>query len=90
MTCRDLNDFLADHASGDLVPEVRSRFEEHLLRCPTCAAYVRSYAETVRLARAAGDDLDQQLLPAPVPEELVTAILDSIGIDPPPSRPRRG
>ncbi|MBY0274036.1 zf-HC2 domain-containing protein [Candidatus Binatia bacterium] len=99
MTCRELNDFLADYRSGELLPEVRSRFEAHLLRCATCAAYVRSYGETIRLARAAGDDLEQQLLPTEAPRELVDAILDSVGSAPPdadptapprnPPRPRR-
>ena len=77
MTCRELTDFLADYSNGELLPEVRSRFEAHLLRCPACAAYVRSYDEAVRLARASGSILEQQLLPEDVPEELVTAILAS-------------
>ena len=77
MTCRELTDFLADYSSGELLPEVRSRFETHLLRCPACAAYVRSYDEAVRLARATGSILEQQLLPEDVPEELVAAILAS-------------
>lgn len=77
MTCRELNDFLADYVSGDLLPEVRGRFEAHLLSCPACASYVRSYRDAVRLARSSGTSLEQQLLPADVPEELVAAILDS-------------
>lgn len=88
MTCRELNEFLADYVSGELLPEVRSRFEAHLVRCATCAAYVRSYGETVRLARAAGHDLEQQLVPTEAPEELVDAILDSVAGDRPPRSPR--
>lgn len=89
MTCRELNDFLSDYRSGELLPDVRSRFEVHLLGCPACAAYVRSYAETVRLARAGRDPLEQQLLPSDVPEELIAAILDSTTGAPPAARPRR-
>jgi anti-sigma factor RsiW len=88
MTCRELNDFLADYRDGDLAPEVRSRFEGHLVRCAACAAYVRSYQQTVRLVRDAATSLDQQLLPPDVPGELVDAILDStVGANAP--RPRR-
>lgn len=90
MTCRELNDFLADHASGELLPEVRARFDAHLLRCPTCAAYVRSYGETIRLARAAGGDLQRLQLPTDAPEELVDAILDAIAVDPPRRTTPRG
>lgn len=77
MTCRDVSDFLADYTSGELLPEVRARFEAHLLRCPTCAAYLRSYEQVVRLARGSGGALEQQLLPEQVPEDLVKAILAS-------------
>lgn len=76
-TCREVIDFLADYANGDLPPAVRTHFEAHLLRCPTCAAYVRSYDDALRLARGSGGVLEQQLLPEEVPEELVAAILAS-------------
>ena len=75
MTCREVNDFLADYRSGELLPEVRRRFEEHIGGCAACVAYVRSYDEAVRLARGAGAELAQQMLPAEVPEQLIDAIL---------------
>lgn len=77
MTCRELNEFLADYSSGDLLPEVRARFEAHLLHCASCVAYVRSYTQTIRLARASGRDVERELLPEEIPEELVAAILAS-------------
>ena len=76
-TCREVIDFLADYVNGELPPRVRAHFESHLLQCPTCAAYVRSYDEALRLARGSGGVLEQQLLPEDVPEELVAAILAS-------------
>ena len=76
-TCREVIDFLADYVNGELPPRVRAHFETHLLQCPACAAYVRSYDEALRLARGSGGVLEQQLLPEDVPEELVTAILAS-------------
>lgn len=75
MTCREVNDFLADYRSGELLPEVRSRFEAHLTGCAACVAYVRSYDEALRLARGSRTELAQQMMPAEVPEQLVDAIL---------------
>jgi len=72
LTCRELADFLADYFAGELGLDERSAFERHLAECPDCAAYLRSYAETIRLARDAYTD---DPVPAGVPEELVRAIL---------------
>lgn len=74
MTCRELTEFLADWESGDLEPDVRRRFEEHLLHCAACVRYVRGYETAVRLGRRAFDDADASV-PGDVPEELVQAIL---------------
>jgi anti-sigma factor RsiW len=87
MTCGELNEFLADYRSGTLPPEVRRRFEEHLLGCPACVAYVRSYDATVRLVQATGHGVDQ-LLPPDAPEELVDAILEATVRAGRPPRPR--
>ena len=76
MTCRELIDFLMSYLDGEL-PEAESRsFEEHLEICPDCANYLDSYRTTVALARDAchGDD---DSLPAEIPEDLVTAVLDA-------------
>lgn len=74
LTCRELNDFLVDYFAGDLRPDERSRFEGHLAGCPDCIAYLRSYAETMRLAKEAYAD---DPVPAAVPERLVRAILEA-------------
>ena len=72
LTCRELVDFVADYLSGELAPEVRAVFDEHLAECPDCVAYLRTYEDTIRLARdAAGADP----VPAAVPDRLVRAIL---------------
>lgn len=74
LTCRALTDFLADYLAGELSPDERRVFDGHLAACPECVAYLRSYAETIRLARdACGDDP----VPASVPEGLVRAILEA-------------
>ncbi len=74
MTCRELNDFLLQYLSAELTPEVRTTFEAHLRDCPPCAAYLKSYEDTVALTRAVLADPDAAV-PEDVPEELVQAVL---------------
>lgn len=75
LTCRELAEFLADYLARELGPDERAIFERHLADCPDCAAYLRSYAATVRLAKDAYDDDDP--IPADVPEGLVRAIVEA-------------
>jgi anti-sigma factor RsiW len=72
LTCRELADFLADYFAGELHLDERSAFERHLAECPDCAVYLRSYAETIRLARDAYTD---DTVSAGVPEKLVRTII---------------
>jgi anti-sigma factor RsiW len=73
MTCRDLTAFLDDYLAGELLPEVRTRFDAHLAICANCARYLMQYRQAIALGRQAfsGDDD----LPADVPQALVDAIL---------------
>lgn len=73
MTCREVADFLFDYLSGELGNDVRARFERHLAVCGNCRAYLATYQATIRLARAA-----TVTEPPPVPEALVSAIVDSL------------
>jgi len=72
LTCQEMTDFLADYLDGSLALAERHVFDKHLADCPECAAYLRSYTETIRLARQSRED---DALPAAVPDELVRAIL---------------
>ena len=72
LTCREMTDFLADYLDGSLALAERRLFDKHLAGCPECIAYLRSYAETIRLARQTSED---DALPATIPGELVRAIL---------------
>ena len=72
LTCQEMTDFLADYLDGSLALAERHVFDKHLADCPECAAYLRSYTETIRLARQTRED---DALPAAVPDELVRAIL---------------
>jgi len=60
----------------------RARFDAHVAECPDCATYLRTYSDTIRLAKDAHAD---DPVPADVPEDLVRAILDAR----PPTRRRR-
>jgi anti-sigma factor RsiW len=73
LTCRELIDFLAAYLDGELAPEARADFDRHLSLCPSCADYLASYRETVRLGKQACEP-DAEL-PADVPPELIDAIL---------------
>ena len=73
-TCQQVTDFLTDYLAGGLGWDERRLFDAHLAACPECVAYLRSYAATVRLAKAACRD---HPAPAPVPEQLVRAILEA-------------
>jgi predicted anti-sigma-YlaC factor YlaD len=72
LTCREMTDFLADYLDGTLALAERRLFEKHLAGCPDCITYLRSYAETIRLAR---ETQEADTLPDGVPEDLVRAIL---------------
>jgi anti-sigma factor RsiW len=74
VTCRELADFIDDYLSGVLAPDIRRRFQLHLLRCANCRKYLAGYEATVALGRRAFDD---ELAPTPsdVPADLVASIL---------------
>jgi anti-sigma factor RsiW len=73
MTCREFVDFVLDHVEGALPAETRRRFEEHMARCPDCVHYLQHYTETI----AAGSLAMSDDLPADMPEDLVSAILQA-------------
>lgn len=77
MTCRDFTKFIMDYLEGDLPSEVQQPFEYHLSVCPACDRYLSRYKATVAAGRASFHEPDAPL-PDEVPEELVSAILESL------------
>jgi anti-sigma factor RsiW len=75
MTCRELIDFLMDYVSGEVSPDERARFDEHLAVCPHCRAYLQNYRETVIATKAAHEPT--KLDSPQMPPELVKAILSA-------------
>lgn len=78
MTCREFVDFLMEYLSGELSVREQDEFERHLMECPDCSTYLRSYQETITLGKAVFADPNASV-PKEVPEELVQAILASRG-----------
>lgn len=74
ISCRDFVAFLDDYLAGALPPARREEFDVHLSMCPSCVAYMKTYAQTIQLGKAALKS-GEEPLPADVPESLVRAIL---------------
>lgn len=77
LTCREVIEFLMNYAEGNVTPEERVRFEEHLAVCPACVNYLSTYRATVRLGQQAFEPLPADPSESSVPEDLVRAILDA-------------
>jgi anti-sigma factor RsiW len=54
--CNDLVGLLADYVEHQLPPEVHTRLEQHLARCPHCVTQLKTYQSTVSLLRTIKDD----------------------------------
>jgi anti-sigma factor RsiW len=74
MTCREFTEFLLEYFSHEVPAQQRAVFEHHLAQCLSCRRYVQSYAQTIRLGKAAFAEPEAPT-PADVPEELIQAIL---------------
>ena len=73
ITCRELIEFISLYLDGELDAGPRHEFERHLSVCPSCAAYLDGYRETVRLgktARAATDEAAARFVPARLVEAI--------------------
>jgi anti-sigma factor RsiW len=73
ITCQQLIDFIARYRENELTTEQRAEFDRHLAVCPSCVAYLKSYEQTVLLAKASADEP----VPEEIPEPLVRAILEA-------------
>lgn len=73
VTCRELIEFLDDYVAGTLPSPQSAAFEEHLRLCPPCVNYLTGYKDAIRCAKAAFNCGKAE--PAPIPDELVRAIL---------------
>lgn len=90
-TCRDVVAFLDAYVEDRVEPRERAAFERHLAACADCVRYLRSYRDTIRLARATADpcDGDTQRIPEDLVEAIVRARRATAGGSPAPPRRRR-
>jgi predicted anti-sigma-YlaC factor YlaD len=74
ITCGEFEDFVLAYFEGELSSQQRFVFELHLKVCRECRDYLAAYRRAVEVAKRVFDNEDE-LVPADVPEDLVTAIL---------------
>jgi len=60
MDCRGLVEAVTAYVEGDMSPEDRARFDQHLALCDGCSNYLTQIRETIRLTGT----LDPEALPS--------------------------
>jgi anti-sigma factor RsiW len=73
ITCQQVIEFISKYRDHELTSPERTEFERHLAICPSCVAYLKTYEQTVLLAKASADDP----VPDEIPEPLLKAILEA-------------
>lgn len=68
LSCEQVNHFIVEYLDDALPPKTQRTFEQHVRRCPVCAAYLDQYKGTIDLIKT------EATLPSP-PPELVTMTL---------------
>jgi anti-sigma factor RsiW len=49
LTCQELVELVTEYLENALSPRDRTRFEEHLMTCPSCQAHLTQVEETIRI-----------------------------------------
>ena len=75
ITCREFEEFVLAYLDGELPRRQARVFEWHMRLCRECREYLAAYRRSVELGQAVMGDSGS--LPADVPDDLVTAILDA-------------
>ena len=72
ITCREVVDVVTDYLEGRLSTAERLAFEEHVVMCSGCAAYLDQMRQTIRIAGS----LREEEVPEAVRVGLVEAFRD--------------
>ncbi|MES0864238.1 zf-HC2 domain-containing protein [Ruegeria sp. SCPT10] len=73
ITCAEFEEFLQAYFDGELSSKQRILFNVHIAACGSCKTYMAAYRRALEASRAL--QVDKETLDAPVPEDLVKAIL---------------
>jgi len=76
ITCREFEEFVLSYLDGDLPTKQAKRFEWHLRLCRECREYLAAYKRTIEIGKAVLGPPDETV-PEDVPEDLISAVLDS-------------
>jgi anti-sigma factor RsiW len=52
LTCEQVTNLIRDYLNGELDPELTATFEDHLRRCTDCAAFLKTYQQTVQAVQS--------------------------------------
>jgi anti-sigma factor RsiW len=67
ITCKELVELVTEYLEGALPPEERDRFEQHLLLCDGCDAYLEQMRKTIALSGS----LTEKSIPSDAEERLL-------------------
>ena len=73
LSCKELDDYMADYIDGSLPANERRKFTLHLLLCMLCRRYLRTYRRTIALCAQSALESDGRVEDE-LPEALVEAI----------------
>jgi anti-sigma factor RsiW len=70
LTCRQLVELVTEYFEDALSPDDRRRFEEHIMSCPPCRAYLEQMRQTIRLLWS----IPEETVPPEAEEALLAAL----------------
>jgi anti-sigma factor RsiW len=70
ITCRQLVELVTEYFEDALSPDDRRRFEEHVMSCPPCRAYLEQMRQTIRLLGS----IPEETVPPEAEEALLAAL----------------
>ncbi|MBV1901666.1 MAG: zf-HC2 domain-containing protein [Kordiimonadaceae bacterium] len=76
ITCREFDSFLQDYVDEELSDNQLELFDIHMKLCPMCNAHFETYMVSYKATRHVFGTTEETV-PDDVPEDLITAILDT-------------
>lgn len=77
LSCREFVEFLDDYVAEVLPPERRDAFERHIAICSECTNYLDGYRKALDATQRVLSGDEEPAPQAPLPEDLIRAILAS-------------